>query len=82
MMVPPEGMGVVGVKPRVTGTEDLPATRSDEAMANDNMETCDKDDTLERQTVSPSVESETASLGRAAGAHEQSNNLESTMFDM
>ena len=31
-MVPPEGIGVVGVKARVTGTEDLPETRSDEAM--------------------------------------------------
>ena len=35
MMVPPEGRRVVGVKERVTGTEDLPAMRSDEAMAND-----------------------------------------------
>jgi hypothetical protein len=31
-MVPPEGMGVVGVKARVTGTEDLFMTLSDEAM--------------------------------------------------
>jgi hypothetical protein len=31
-MVPPVGIGVVGVKARVTGTEDLPETRSDEAM--------------------------------------------------
>ena len=34
-MVPPEGRGVVGVKERVTGTEALPATRSDEAMSKD-----------------------------------------------
>ena len=32
VMVPPEGMGVAGVKPRVTGTEDLQTTRSDDAM--------------------------------------------------
>jgi hypothetical protein len=31
-MVPPEGMGVVGVKARVTGTEVLFTTLSDEAM--------------------------------------------------
>ena len=34
-MVPPEGRGVVGVKERVTGTEALPAMRSNEAMTND-----------------------------------------------
>ena len=34
-MVPPEGRGVVGVKKRVTGTEALPAMRSNEAMTND-----------------------------------------------
>ena len=33
-MVPPDGRSVVGEKPRVTGTEDLPAMRSDGAMAN------------------------------------------------
>ena len=38
-MVPPEGRGVVGVKERVTGTEALPAMRSDEAMSNDTDET-------------------------------------------
>ena len=32
VIVPPEGRGVVGVKPSVTGTDDLPATRSDDAM--------------------------------------------------
>ena len=31
-MVPPEGMAVVGVKAREMGTEDLPTTRSEEAM--------------------------------------------------
>ena len=31
-MVPPEGMGVVGAKARVTGTEDLFMVLSDEAM--------------------------------------------------
>ena len=31
-MVPPEGLGVLGVKARVTGTEDLFMTLSDEAM--------------------------------------------------
>jgi hypothetical protein len=40
--VPPEGIGVVGVKARVTGTEDLPAMRSDEAMVKDTDETRDK----------------------------------------
>jgi hypothetical protein len=39
VMVPPEGIGVVGVKARVTGTDDLPAMRSDEAMMNDTDET-------------------------------------------
>ena len=34
VMVPPEGRAVVGVKERVTGTEALPAMRSDGAMAN------------------------------------------------
>ena len=34
-MVPPEGRSVVGVKERVTGTEALPAMRSDEAMTKD-----------------------------------------------
>ena len=38
-MVPPEGIGVVGVKARVTGTDDLPAMRSDEAMMKDTDET-------------------------------------------
>ena len=32
VMVPPEGMGVAGVKASVTGTGDLQATRSDNAM--------------------------------------------------
>ncbi len=32
VMVPPEGMGVAGVKARVTGTHGKRATRSDEAM--------------------------------------------------
>ena len=41
-MVPPEGIGVVGVKARVTGTDDLPAMRSDEAMVKDTDETRDK----------------------------------------
>ena len=31
-MVPPEGMGVIGVKESVTGTEDLPAMRSHELI--------------------------------------------------
>ena len=31
-MVPPEGMAAVGVKAREMGTEDLPTTRSEEAM--------------------------------------------------
>ena len=39
VMVPPEGRGVVGVKERVTGTEALPATRSDGAMANNTFKT-------------------------------------------
>jgi len=39
VMVPPEGRGVVGVKERVTGTEALPAMRSDEAMTNDTFKT-------------------------------------------
>ena len=39
-MVPPEGRGVVGVKERVTGTEALPAMRSDEAMTNDTNLIC------------------------------------------
>jgi hypothetical protein len=30
--VPPTGMGVVGVKPRVTGTDVFPAIRSDSSM--------------------------------------------------
>ncbi len=34
VMVPPEGMGVVGVKARVTRTKDLPATRSLELITN------------------------------------------------
>ena len=38
-MVPPEGRGVVGVKERVTGTEALPAMRSDDAMINDTFQT-------------------------------------------
>ena len=38
-MVPPEGRGVVGVKERVTGTEALPAMRSEVAMTNDTDET-------------------------------------------
>ena len=41
-MVPPEGIGVVGVKARVTGTDDLRAMRSDEAMVKDTDETRDK----------------------------------------
>ncbi len=32
VMVPPEGMGVDGVKASVMGTGDLQATRSDDAM--------------------------------------------------
>ena len=39
-MVPPEGRGVVGVKERVTGTEALPAMRSDEAMTKDTVLIC------------------------------------------
>ena len=39
VMVPPEGRGVVGVKERVTGTEALPAMRSDGAMANNTFKT-------------------------------------------
>ena len=39
-MVPPEGRGVVGVKERVTGTEALPAMRSNEAMTNDTVLIC------------------------------------------
>ena len=38
-MVPPEGMAVVGVKAREMGTEDLPTTRSEEAMVKANDET-------------------------------------------
>jgi len=34
-MVPPEGMGVIGVKESVTGTEDLPAMRSHELIRKD-----------------------------------------------
>ena len=41
-MVPPEGRGVVGVKERVTGTEALPAMRSDEATTNDTDQTRDR----------------------------------------
>jgi hypothetical protein len=41
-MVPPEEIGVVGVKARVTGTEDLPMIRSDKAMVNDTDETREK----------------------------------------
>jgi hypothetical protein len=33
--VPPEGTAVVGVKDRVMGTDDLPTTRSEEAMVKD-----------------------------------------------
>ena len=40
-MVPPEGMAVVGVNVREMGTEDLPTTRSEEAMVKET------DDTLE-----------------------------------
>ena len=39
VMVPPEGRGVVGVKERATGTEALPAMRSDDAMTNDTFKT-------------------------------------------
>jgi len=39
-MVPPEGMDVTGVKPRVTDTEDFPEIRSDDAMTNDTDVTC------------------------------------------
>ena len=39
VMVPPEGRGVVGVKETVTGTEALPAMRSDGAMANNTFKT-------------------------------------------
>ncbi len=35
VMVPPEGMGVAGVKASVTGTGNLQATRSDDAMLKD-----------------------------------------------
>ena len=37
-MVPPEGIGVVGVKARVMGTDDLPAMRSDDAIVKDTDE--------------------------------------------
>jgi len=37
-MVPPEGMGVAGVKASVMGTGDLQATRSDDAMLKNNEE--------------------------------------------
>ena len=39
-MVPPEGMGVLGVKASVTETEVFPATRSGDAMMNDVKVTC------------------------------------------
>ena len=39
MMVPPEGMSVAGVKASVTGTGDLPATRSDDVMLKNTEET-------------------------------------------
>ncbi len=42
VMVPPEGMDVTGVKPRVTDTEDFPEIRSDDAMTNDTDVTCVK----------------------------------------
>jgi hypothetical protein len=42
VIVPPEGIGLVGVKARVTGTDDLPAMRSDEAIMKDTDETRDK----------------------------------------
>ncbi len=32
VIVPPEGRGVVGVNTSVKGTDDFPATRSDDAM--------------------------------------------------
>ena len=38
-MVPPEGMVVVGVKAKEMVTEDLPTTRSEEAMVKENDET-------------------------------------------
>ena len=38
VIVPPEGRSVVGVKARVTGTEDLPAMRSVEAIVKDTDE--------------------------------------------
>jgi hypothetical protein len=41
VMVPPEGIGVVGVNARVTGTENLPTMRSDEAIAKDTDENRD-----------------------------------------
>ena len=39
MMVPPEGMGVVGVKANVMGTHVLKARRSDVAIANESIAT-------------------------------------------
>ena len=41
-MVPPEGMTDVGVKARVTGTEDLPTTRSEDATVKETDETEEK----------------------------------------
>jgi hypothetical protein len=35
VIVPPEGRGVVGVNTSVKGTDDFPATRSDDAMTKD-----------------------------------------------
>ena len=35
MIVPPEGRGVVGANTSVKGTDDFPATRSDDAMTKD-----------------------------------------------
>ena len=40
MIVPPEGRGVVGVNTSVKGTDDFPATRSDDAMTKDTCITC------------------------------------------
>ena len=47
-MLPPEGMAVAGVNVREMGTEELPTTRSEEAMVkatDDTRETMLPDDT-------------------------------------
>ena len=40
MMVPPEGIELEGVKPRVTGTDVLPAIRSYHEMSKVTLRTC------------------------------------------